>query len=113
MIEGAKEYIDAGFKYPKCNVVDDAKRSYKEENDWINHFISDKCIKGTNYKEMSARLYQVYREWAGSNGEYIRNNRDFSRALIAEGYEKKRTNRGIEWSGITINDLIESEDDFL
>ena len=113
MIEGAKEYIDAGFKYPKCNVVDDAKRSYKEENDWINHFISDKCIKGTNYKEMSARLYQVYREWAGSNGEYIRNNRDFSRALIAEGYEKKRTNRGIEWSGITINDLMESEDDFL
>ena len=32
--------------FPKS--LDDAKKSYKEENDWINHFISDKCIKGTN-----------------------------------------------------------------
>ena len=113
MIEGAKEYIDAGFKYPKCKVVDYAKSSYQEENDWLNHFISDRCIKGPNEKEMSARLYQVYREWANSNGEYVRNNRDFSRALTAEGYEKKRTNRGIEWSGISINDSVESEDDFI
>lgn len=112
MIEGAKEYTDSGFKYPKCKVVDEAKRLYQEENDWLNHFISDRCIKDVNQKEMSARLYKAYRDWASSNGEYIRNNRDFSRALTAEGYEKKRTNRGVEWTGLIINDFIESKDEF-
>lgn len=113
MIEGARHYIDNGFMYPKCQVVEDAKSLYREENDWISHFITDWCVTGINEKEMSSTLYQAYREWSNGNGEYTRNNRDFSTALLQVGFKKKRTSRGIVWQGISINENRGAEEDFL
>lgn len=113
MIEGAKRYVENGFKYPKCKAVESAKDLYKEENDWIDHFITDRCVKGPNEREKSSILYQNYREWAGSNGEYVRNNRDFSKALSQDGFKKKRTSRGYEWQGLSINQSGGVEEDFL
>lgn len=62
MIEGAALYIKNGYKFPYSKVVDNAKNAYREENDWIDHFITDHCVKGLNENVMSRTLYQVYRE---------------------------------------------------
>ena len=107
MIEGAALYIKNGYKFPYSEVVDNAKNAYREENDWIDHFITDRCIKDTTKSVMSNQLYQVYRGWANLNGEYIRNNRDFAAALICGGYKKKRTSKGIQWIGISLNEDFE------
>ena len=107
MIEGAALYIKNGYKFPYSKVVDNAKNSYREENDWIDHFITDRCTKGSTESVMSNQLYQVYRGWANLNGEYIRNNRDFAAALICGGYTKKRTSKGIQWIGISLNEDFE------
>lgn len=104
MIEGAALYIKNGYKFPYSEVVDNAKNTYREENDWIDHFITDRCVKDTTKSVMSNQLYQVYRGWANLNGEYIRNNRDFAAALICAGYGKKRTSKGIQWIGISLNE---------
>ena len=103
MIEGATLYIKNGYKFPYSKVVDNAKNAYREENDWIDHFITDRCVKGLNENVMSRTLYQVYREWSIVNGEYTRNDRDFSKALLQAGYTKKRTNKGYMWLGLSIN----------
>lgn len=103
MIEGAALYIKNGYKFPYSKVVDNAKNAYREENDWIDHFITDHCVKGLNENVMSRTLYQVYREWSIVNGEYTRNDRDFSKALLQAGYTKKRTNKGYMWLGLSIN----------
>lgn len=103
MIEGAALYIKNGYKFPYSKVVDNAKNAYREENDWIDHFITDRCVKGLNENVMSRTLYQVYREWSVVNGEYTRNDRDFSKALLQAGYTKKRTNKGYMWLGLSIN----------
>ncbi len=103
MIEGAALYIKNGYKFPYSKVVDNAKNVYREENDWIDHFITDHCVKGLNENVMSRTLYQVYREWSIVNGEYTRNDRDFSKALLQAGYTKKRTNKGYMWLGLSIN----------
>ena len=103
MIEGAALYIINGYKFPYSKVVDNAKNAYREENDWIDHFITDRCVKGLNENVMSRTLYQVYREWSIVNGEYTRNDRDFSKALLQAGYTKKRTNKGYMWLGLSIN----------
>lgn len=107
MIEGASLYIKNGYKFPYSKVVENAKNAYREENDWIDHFITDRCTKGSTESVMSNQLYQVYRGWANLNGEYIRNNRDFAAALICAGYDKKRTSKGIQWIGISLNEDFE------
>lgn len=107
MIEGAALYIKNRYKFPYSEVVDNAKNAYREENDWIDHFITDRCVKDTTKSVMSNQLYQVYRGWANLNGEYIRNNRDFAAALICGGYTKKRTSKGIQWIGISLNEDFE------
>lgn len=107
MIEGASLYIKNGYKFPYSKVVENAKNAYREENDWIDHFITDRCTKGNTESVMSNQLYQVYRAWANLNGEYIRNNRDFAAALICAGYDKKRTSQGIQWTGISLNEDFE------
>lgn len=104
MIEGSQLYIKNGYKYPNCKVVEDAKKVYKDENNWIEHFIVD-CCEVDNAKEiMSNELYQAYRQWSTINGEYTRNTRDFSSALINSGYEKRRTNKGVKWLGLDLDD---------
>lgn len=113
MIEGAKVYAENNYKFPSCKVVEQAKNVYRAENDWIGHFVSECCIKGVNESEMSRSLYLAYRQWANLNGEYIRSDRDFSKALLLAGYTKKRTNKGYRWSGLSINQNLDAEEDFL
>lgn len=113
MIEGAKLYAENNYKFPSCKVVEQAKNVYRAENDWIGHFVSECCIKGVNESEMSRSLYLAYRQWANLNGEYIRSDRDFSKALLLAGYTKKRTNKGYRWSGLSINQNLDAEEDFL
>lgn len=113
MVEGAKIYIQNSYRFPTCKVVEQAKDAYQAENDWIGHFIADYCIKGANETEMSRSLYLSYRQWANLNGEYVRNDRDFSKALLLAGYSKKRTNKGYQWTGLSINPNLDAEEDFL
>lgn len=113
MIEGAKIYIQNSYKFPICKVVEQAKDAYRAENDWIGHFITDYCIKGVNETEMSRSLYLSYRQWANLNGEYVRNDRDFSKALLLAGYSKKRTGKGYQWCGLSINPNLQAQEDFL
>lgn len=104
MIEGSQLYIKNGYKYPSCKVVDDAKKVYRDENNWIEHFIVDCCEVDKTKEVMSNELYQTYRQWSVINGEYTRNTRDFASALLNSGYEKRRTNKGVKWSGLGLND---------
>lgn len=113
MIEGAKLFIKNNFKFPKCHTVEAATQIYKQENDWITNFINDSCIKIEGESEMSSVLYQAYRHWACENGEYIRNTRDFSKALLYKGFIKKRTAKGWFWFGICINHSAGINYDFL
>lgn len=94
-------------------MVEQAKDAYRAENDWIGHFITDYCIKGVNETEMSRSLYLSYRQWANLNGEYVRNDRDFSKALLLAGYSKKRTGKGYQWCGLSINPNLQAQEDFL
>lgn len=104
MIEGSQLYIKNGYKFPSCKVVDEAKKVYRDENNWIEHFINDCCEIATSKEVMSNELYQAYRQWSVLNGEYTRNTRDFSSALLNSGYEKRRTNKGVKWIGLDLDD---------
>lgn len=104
IIEGAKKAIDAEYKttLPKC--VQDAINAYREENDWLGHFISECCDVDESYTEKSGALYQKYREYAIQNGDFTRPNGDFNAALENAGFVKRKTRKGAFFYGLKLKE---------
>ena len=94
IIEGAQKAIAAGFKTPLPKCVEEAIQSYREDNDWLGHFISECCDVGDTLSEKSGELYQQYRAYCIQNGEYIRSTTDFYAGMQRSGYVKRKTNTG-------------------
>nr|MCR5135768.1 DUF5906 domain-containing protein [Oscillospiraceae bacterium] len=90
IIEGAEMVIANGFDIPLPDCVKQAIRSYRDNNDWLNNFLSECCEIGSDYAEKSGRLFQEYREYCVSNGEWARGTTDFYAALEQAGYIRHR-----------------------
>ncbi len=104
IIEGARRAIRAQFKteLPKC--VQAAIKAYREDNDWLGHFIAERCEVDPSYTEKSGELYQRYREYAAQNGEFTRQNGDFNAALENAGFPKRKTNKGAFIYGLKLKE---------
>ncbi len=104
IIEGAQKAIDAEYKttLPKC--VQDAINAYREENDWLGHFISECCDVEESFTEKSGELYQKYREYAIQNGDFTRPNGDFNAALENAGFNKRKTKKGAFFYGLKLKE---------
>lgn len=104
MIEGARMYIENGFKIepPKC--VKDAVAEYREENDWLTHFTDECCDTGKSYTQKAGELYETYRAYCDRTGEYKRSSSDFKSALSSKGFECRRVSKGFVWFGIKLNE---------
>lgn len=63
IIEGAEKVTKSDHKVddPKC--VSDAVAAYREENDWLWHFLEDCCDVDPSYEEKSGEFYQQYRAY--------------------------------------------------
>ena len=114
LIEGAKDFIDAGYKLPEVEVVTLAKKEYISENDWIQRFINDCCIVGELEKQAVGVLYKAYQIWAKENGEFPKRNSDFSQALNMAGFPTKRTPKHVECSGLSLDpEILKKQNPFL
>ena len=102
IIEGAKKSIDADFKttLPKC--VSDAIQAYREDNDWLGHFLAECCDTDPTYTEKSGEIYQQYRAYCIQNGEYTRSTTDFYSAMEKAGFERKKSNKGVIVRGLQL-----------
>jgi len=88
VIEGAKKVIDIDFKIPLPKCVSDAIEAYKRENDWLGHFLEDKCELGGNFREKSSDLYVAYRNYCAETNEFVRSTTDFYAAIENAGFKK-------------------------
>ena len=115
MIEGAHEAIELGFKIPLPERVQRAIAVYREQNDWLNHFLTECCEIGAGLEAKSGELYATYRSFCTETGEYIRSTTDFYAALEAEDFTRHRTRFGNFVNGLRLVDRTFSdvEDDFL
>ena len=93
MIEGARKVIEMGFKIKLPEVVVRAVAKYREENDWLGHFIEDCCEVGKGKSVASGELYIRYRNYCTENGEFIRSTAEFYAAMDNAGFTRKRTNK--------------------
>ena len=109
MIEGAVRVIDAEFRIALPESVQSAINAYRGENDWLGHFLADRCDVSKELKEKSGDLYTDYRQYCTEHGEYIRSTTDFYSALEGEGFIRHRTRSGVVISGLSLrnNDFLE------
>lgn len=94
IIEGAKKAYDMDFKVPLPKVVEDAIEAYREDNDWLGHFLADCCDIDKATSEKSGELYQAYRAYCLQNGEFTRSTTDFYSSIEKAGFPKKKVKTG-------------------
>ena len=107
IIEGAEKVVGMNFKVSLPKRVKEAVEAYREDNDWMGHFLEECCERDDSYTEKSGELYQRYREYAAQNGEFTRNKGDFYSALENAGFRKRKTKTGTLVYGLR---LMEGQD---
>ena len=104
IIEGAKEAISRNFHIPAPACVEAAIKSYREDNDWLGHFLGECCEVDKAYREKSGELYQEYRSYCMRTGEYARSTADFYNALELAGFMRQKTKTGNFIRGLRITE---------
>lgn len=107
IIEGARRVIENGFFIEQPQCVKDAIAEYREENDWLSAFITDRCYTDPTYTVGAGELYTQYREYCTSAGEFCRRNSEFANALEKQGYEGRKTKTGKIYRGLRLKNYSE------
>ena len=107
IIEGARRVIASDYKIVQPKVVRDAIQKYKENNDWLSHFLDDSCEMGDDFEAKSGEFYNAYRSYCLQMGEYTRSTTDFYSALESTGVVRKRTRTGVIIYGLKLKSEFE------
>jgi putative DNA primase/helicase len=101
IIDGAVMFFKSGCKiqHPAC--VKNAIAKYREENDWLGHFIEDRCVIDPSYDEMSSEMYNTYQAYCEASGEKKRSMHDFKKAMERAGFPCDHRNKGNFYVGIS------------
>lgn len=91
IIEGARRVIALDYKFPLPPVVEEATAKYREENNWLGHFLSECCETDPSYSARSGEVYQAYRTYCNETGDFFRSTAEFYAALETSGFIRKRT----------------------
>jgi len=113
IVEGAKKVIEAEYKPTMPAVVREAIDSYREQNNWFNHFLEDCCEKDKKAYVSSNQLYAVYRRYSAENNEYTRSTNDFYGTLEKYGFKRGTEKRVRVIYGLRLSVTNEIDEDFL
>ncbi|MCC8130080.1 MAG: phage/plasmid primase, P4 family [Clostridiales bacterium] len=108
-IEGAVRFGRNGHKLNIPETVKKASEEYRVREDWLNNFLSERCILEHGAKQPAGELYQAYRTWAGSNGEYIRRASEFDAAMVDKGFHKTCPKNKRTWWGLKLAESASAE----
>lgn len=91
IIAGAENVINDNYHIEPPQKVKDAIRKYKENNDWMAHFLMECCEVDESYTAKSGEVYNSYRSYCTQVGDFIRSTADFYTALESSGFDRKKT----------------------
>ncbi|OIJ13542.1 DNA primase [Anaerobacillus alkalilacustris] len=102
IIEGAKKVIKDEYRIELPQKVKDAMQAYKENNDWLSHFLTECCELDDTFTAKSGEVYNEYRAFCIRTGEYTRSTADFYTALESAEFTRKKTRAGIIINGLRL-----------
>ncbi|MCR4606419.1 MAG: bifunctional DNA primase/polymerase [Oscillospiraceae bacterium] len=103
LIDGAVKFFQAGCRIDAPECVRQATEDYRAGEDWLQGFISERCIVDRDAKERAGVLYDEYKDYAVSIGDYCRRATDFVKAMELAGFRSVTVNGKKYWLGISIN----------
>ena len=110
VIEGARKVIEDDYKIDPPQKVRDAIEHYKESNDWLSYFLSERCELDPTFVAKSSEVYNEYRIFCTQVGEFTRSTTDFYTALETVGFERYRDRKGRYIKGLKLKtDFMEEE----
>lgn len=110
IIEGAQRIIQQNYQLSTPAAVEKAVKAYHADNDWLGHFLNEKCELNPEYEQKSGDLYQEYREYCQGIGEYTRSTTDFYTALKNAGFQRQHKQNGRFIKGLRLKVMA---DEFL
>ena len=110
VIEGAKMVIADDYKIDLPQKVHDAIEHYKENNDWMSHFLMERCDVDESYTAKSGEVYNEYRMFCSQAGEFTRSTSDFYSALETSGFSRFRNTKGRYIKGLRLKSDFLKED---
>ena len=110
VIEGSKKVIKDNYKITPPQKVCDAIEHYRDSNDWLSYFLSERCEIDSSYIAKSGEVYNEYRIFCTQMGEFIRSTTDFYTALETVGFEKFRDRNGRYIKGLKLKTDFMEED---
>ena len=109
IIEGAQKAIrdNFSFKLPYC--VEAAIEKYRNDSDWLSHFLEECCKVGEDLCEKSGEVYDAYRAFCARTGDFTRSTTEFYNAIEQRGCKRLKRRDGRFIMGLQ---LIFSEQEF-
>jgi P4 family phage/plasmid primase-like protien len=101
-IAGAVSFCKNGFRLNIPETVAEATEAYRARENWLENFISERCVKEPGVRVGARDLYLEYKDWAAEAGEYVRRENDFSAAMEAAGYQKIAPKNKRTWIGLRL-----------
>lgn len=87
-VEGAQKFAQNGFRLNCPDSVKEATSAYRERENWLENFISDRCIREPGARVGARELYAEYKEWSDALKDYTRSEKDFSAEMEKLGYQR-------------------------
>ena len=104
IIEGAQKYIKREYKLAIPTNIQDATRSYQEENDWAADFFAQSLIFEAAQSASASELYDAYEKYCESAGIIAQPQTIVMPRIIQHpGVSKKRTSKGFRYWGVGVN----------
>ena len=103
MLRGAVNFARNGYKLTIPDVVEMAAEDYRQREDWLTNFINERCILEPDATVRAGELYQVYREWSETAGDYTRRLSDFNTAMEQRGFTRKAPKNKKSWVGLKLD----------
>ena len=109
IIEGAEKAVRNNFTIPLPECVEQAIQAYREDNDWLGHFLNECCEVGDGLTAKSGGFYDAYRAYCSRTGEYVRNSAEFYAAVEQRGFTriKKKNGRFIGGVRLVVRDFTD------
>ena len=91
MLEGLRLYLEEGLE-PPISVLQ-ATEQYRDEEDILGNFISERCQLGANHSVTSSDLYEIYLTWVSEMNKEALGKQTFTKMMVEQGlrrgFEKK------------------------
>ena len=91
------------MRLPLPEVVEDATDQYRQRENWLENFLEACCVLEPEARAPAGDLYQTYREWAQSSGDYVRRDVEFFAAMESKGFQKITPKNRKTWVGLRVD----------